>query len=156
MANVSFLQWNARSIKTNKGYLEKFLYDNKIDIGLISETWLKKSNFINFTGYNVFRNDRDDGYGGVAILLKKLIKFYNSPTFHQINDIMCNSISIKIQSGKKLNIYSIYVKPNLKITLNEWKKFFNSLEKPFIIGGDFNSHNYVWGCSTVDTIGKIC
>lgn len=40
------MQWNARSVVSNKGSLVKYLYDHDIDVALISETWLKPSRHI--------------------------------------------------------------------------------------------------------------
>lgn len=147
------MQWNSRSVISNKGLLEKYIFDNKLNAVLLSETWLKKKNNINFTGFNIFRCDRDDGYGGVAILLRNNFTYVQTPNFYNINNLMCISISVKICKSLKVNIYSIYAKPNLKISTREWVRFFDSLEKPFIVGGDFNCHHTGWGCSVTDTAG---
>ena len=37
---------------------------------------------------------------------------------------------------------SVYIKPNTKIKLSTWNKFFSLFKKPFLIGGDFNAHIY--------------
>lgn len=120
----------------------------------MSETWLKNNTNIVFSGYNVFRTDREDGYGGVAILSKKSFAFSNTKTFYNIAEVMCTSINIKLDKQLDINFYSIYAKPNLKISEREWTKFFDSLQRPFILGGDFNCHHCVWGCSLIDVAGN--
>lgn len=65
------VQWNGRSVVSNKGVLEKFIFEKNIQIALLNETQFKPSSIINFTGFTMIRSDRDDGYAGVAILIKK-------------------------------------------------------------------------------------
>jgi len=52
--------------------LEAILYENDVDIGCITETWLNKtipSDLVNIPGYVLHRSDRKDGRrgGGVAV-----------------------------------------------------------------------------------------
>ena len=68
---LSFLQWNSRSIKSNKNSLKNVLSENEMDIILLSETWLKPEDTIYFNNYNIVRQNRNDGFAGVAILIKK-------------------------------------------------------------------------------------
>ena len=49
---------------------------------------------------------------------------------------------------------SVYIKPNTKIKLSTWNKFFSLFKKPFLIGGHFNAHHEAWGCSESDIYGK--
>lgn len=72
--NLKICQWNCRSAIANKTNLEHLLEDNKVDVALLSETWFKPGRYVAFSGYNVERNDRHDGHGGVAILIKTSIK----------------------------------------------------------------------------------
>uniref|UniRef100_A0A6P7HGS4 Uncharacterized protein LOC114348514 n=1 Tax=Diabrotica virgifera virgifera TaxID=50390 RepID=A0A6P7HGS4_DIAVI len=154
MANINMLQWNGRSVLANKGTLERYLFDKNISICFLSETWFKRKMNIHFSGYNIYREDRHDGYGGVALLLKSSLAVSPTPLYHKINNVMTISIAVRLPSGKTINLYSIYVKPGLSIAQNDWKNFFGSLKKPFLVGGDFNCHNVAWGCSTTDRLGK--
>lgn len=150
---ITVLQWNGRSVISNKGVLEKYMFDNKINIALLSETWFKPSSKINFTGFNLFRFDRDDGYAGVAILVKKNLSF-SKISVNRLNELMCSAIQVNINKNQKINFYSVYVRPQSRISTTEWVGFLRNLKKPFILGGDFNSHNGVWGCDMTDTSGK--
>nr|CAH7712778.1 unnamed protein product [Callosobruchus chinensis] len=53
-----------------------------------------------------------------------------------------------------VSLISLYIKPQTRITLQEWSDFFNSLPIPFIIGGDFNLHHMAWGCEYNDPYGE--
>ena len=61
MNKLKDLQWNGTSVLTNKSFLEHFLYKNGINIVLLSETWFKPRSLITFQGYNMVKNNREDG-----------------------------------------------------------------------------------------------
>lgn len=148
------MQWNCRSAISNKENLEVLLHENEATVALLSETWFKPGKYYNFTGYNTIRTDRDDGYGGVAILVKsnknyKEIQLQNTPPI----DVTCISIPA-LPHNKHLHLVSVYVKPRTHINVLQWTNFFNSIPKPFLLTGDFNAHNISWGCEFNDSFGK--
>lgn len=154
MNELKYLQWNGRSVLANKGFLERFLYENKINIAFLSETWFKPRSLITFQGYNLIRNDREDGKGGVAILIKKNIAFSINKISNNIPNVMVVAATLHLSNKNNLNIYSVYVKPQSQIRSSQWETFFNELKKPFIVAGDFNMHHYAWGCSWTDNEGR--
>lgn len=153
MNKLNFIQWNGRSVMANKGYLEYFIHENNIGIGLLSETWFKPGTVVSFQGYNVVRKDRDDGKGGVAIIIKKNTPYSLLKVNNNIADVAVCAVTIYPNPKESINIYSVYVKPQSRITSMEWELFFKELKKPFIIGGDFNMHHRSWGCSWSDNNG---
>lgn len=66
----NILQINARSINANKILIETLIHKKNIDICIISETWLKENTQFKLKNYNIHAKNRDDGYGGVAIITK--------------------------------------------------------------------------------------
>ena len=151
---INIAQWNSRSIKSNKGDLQQYMYEHNIHIALISETWLKNDQWFNIAGYNIIRKDRHDGYGGVAILLKKSFHYENI-AFNQLTpEIEYIGINIYITNNTKLNTYVLYKRPQATIDTPTWISFFDSLKGPFLLGGDFNSHHTSWGSSFSDRNGS--
>nr|XP_026492744.1 uncharacterized protein LOC113398301 [Vanessa tameamea] len=71
---VNILQWNAQSIESKLVNFGELLWQEKIHIAIVSETWLRKESSITLSGYNIYRNDREDSYGGVAIIVHKSIQ----------------------------------------------------------------------------------
>nr|CAH7712619.1 unnamed protein product [Callosobruchus chinensis] len=153
MDSLKICQWNCRSAIANKNNLEHLLDEENINIALLSETWFKPNTYVNFSGFNTIRQDRSDGRGGVAILLKSNIKYTHIP-LRQCSSIMSVCVSIPLQDIATVSLISLYIKPQTRITLQEWSDFFNSLPIPFIIGGDFNSHHMAWGCEYNDPYGE--
>jgi hypothetical protein len=60
----------------------EFIARRKIDLDCITETHLKNHETFKISGYNIYRKDKDaiHSSGGVAILIKKNIKHYQSIT----------------------------------------------------------------------------
>lgn len=147
-------QWNCRSAISNKANLEHLLISQNITIALISETWFKTQKYINFPGYNITRCDRPDGKGGAAILIKSnlVYKDLNTPILGAGVQIV--GIGLKINNSLSLSLISLYIKPNTRITTNQWVTFFNAIPRPFIVGGDFNAHSLAWGCGFNDVAGN--
>lgn len=153
MAQLKICQWNCRSAIANKENLELLLKENKVDIALLSETWFKPGKYVNFSGFNVLRKDRQDGRGGVAILIKIGIKF-SVTNYPDMVNITYVGINIITNDGSKLSLISLYKKPQDSVGVGEWNTFFSAIEKPFLIGGDFNAHHITWGCTDNNTAGR--
>lgn len=147
-------QWNCRSAVANKNNLDHLLQQNEISIAFLSETWFKPQVFYNFPGYNCARVDRDDGRGGVAILLKSSIPYTDVPLKVPTN-IVAKSVCVKTSNNINLTLVSLYIKPQSKIPVHQWNAFFSSIPRPSIVAGDFNAHHQAWGCEFEDGYGKI-
>lgn len=146
--DIKILQWNCRSILSNKGSFELYICENNIDICLLSETWLNKHHNFKISGYNIFRNDRIDRKGGgVAIVLKKTIAF-KSIIIPPIEGAELVAISIESKDHSKITFISVYIPPNSKIKEAEWNKFFDCIPQNTIIGGDFNLHHSASGSTS--------
>ena len=61
------------------------LVRKNINLALISKTWLKPSQNLNFLGYNIICTDRHDG---VDVLLKNYISFVPLNTYYNIGNVM--------------------------------------------------------------------
>lgn len=143
----------SRSAMSNKANLEHLLQENNVDIALLPETWFKPNRYVNFGGYNAIRQDRIDGKGGVAILIKSNLPFQQLmlPT---INDRILSASLLLNVGTYQLCFVSIYVRPKTNLSVIDWNNFFASLPKPFIVCGDVNSHHTSWGCGITDSYGR--
>lgn len=105
-----------------------------------------------FPGYNIIREDREDGKAGVAIFLKSNIFYRENTSYHKVSHLLSCAV-ILTYNEKPLNIVSFY-NPSSTITSRDWRLFFESFPGPSIIGGDSNCHHQVWGCSLTDSKGR--
>lgn len=75
MNNLNILQANVQSYRKNKDEIEHIIKMEKINIACIQETWIKEKDNTKITGYNIITENREEGYGGSAIIRKKGMKF---------------------------------------------------------------------------------
>lgn len=140
------MQWNARSINNKLGTLCNLIDVNKIDVVLLSETYLDDGKNLNIYDFNVIRKDRDSRGGGVAIALRKKYTYRKISMNYQINGIEAIAIRIILSNSFSLDVVSVYIPPSIRISAAQVDKIFCSLETPFVIGGDLNAHAMDWGC----------
>jgi len=118
MANLSeltFILWNATSINNKEDEFDYFINNNKIDITLVTETWLKSNSKIKFINYDVIRSDSPRIVaGGIAIIINSRISYHILP---QVNITGCDILLIKIQSEQNLTVGVVYVPPQFLILI---------------------------------------
>ncbi|XP_072392093.1 uncharacterized protein [Diabrotica undecimpunctata] len=147
------MQWNARSAVANKNSLLNFLIKEDVDIALLSETWFKNNVVYNFKGYNIVRQDRADGFAGVAVLVKTGIRFEILKLNKNFNkELLACGIKVNYDNTH-LSFLSVYRCPKTKTRIEDWTNLFSQVKHPCIIGGDMNAHNALWGSSKNDNIG---
>lgn len=61
--------------------------------------------------------------------------------------------SVKLNDFE-LNICNIYLPNQHKFKKNDIENIIRQISSPFIITGDFNSHNIIWGSKKTDNRGK--
>lgn len=151
--------WNSISIRGKREGVS-----NKIshyDIAIITETKMKKTNNLQFRGYNTVNICRDNNgitAGDVSIAIRNNIKYEevkvrgNNPGV-----IECAGIRTKLVN-KAVTIIGIYKRPNTDTGNNIWKKLIRdnrgNNNRDVIIAGDFNCHNRKWNCEITDTSGE--
>jgi len=100
---------NARSLKNKQADLYELLYHSHYNILSFSETWLSPI----FTDglldpksqYNIYRDDRHDGYGGVCIFICKMLQSYQSALSKDvIAEVQCIGCNV-LCSDLKLIVY---------------------------------------------------
>ena len=109
---LSLILANFQGIMNKKEELETVIDIENPDIIVGNETWLKKgihdSEFLP-DNYNVYRNDRADGYAGVLIAIKKSISSTRlTPEFKDIGYVACK---VNLHKQPPLIINSAYRPP---------------------------------------------
>lgn len=151
---LSLLLWNSNGLQNHYHDLHLCLNSRNIDIALITETYLTPNKTLFFPNYFTIRTDHPDGtaHGRAAIFIRNNINYSISPpTANQ--SIQSANIQLYI-NNTNTTIVAAYFPPSNpfnEIILND---FFSSLNKNFIIGGDFNSKHPQWGNNITDTRGR--
>lgn len=144
------IQWNCRSVISKKHDL--IYLSNKLNpfIFALSETWLKPGTLFRVPGYSCLREDRPDGYGGVALLIRNSIQFSIIPTPPHSND----EWSIIAAIVNNICIISVYIPHPSSVIFHELEQAISSLPQPILILGDFNSQHRSWGSSVSSYHGE--
>ncbi|XP_017776638.1 PREDICTED: RNA-directed DNA polymerase from mobile element jockey-like, partial [Nicrophorus vespilloides] len=139
--NLSILSWNARSFLSNHSAIINYANNSNIDILLISETWIRPGVRVSTPGYRAIHNRRDDGKGGVSILLAKK---YNCPMHIPmfVHPRLAQFATIRIAG---IEIVAVYIPPDVYFNRGSWDRLIGTLNPPFILAGDFNAHHTYWG-----------
>lgn len=154
------LQFNIQSLNNNnnKCLLELFMEKNKIDIALITETWLKDNSTSNLTNFNFAFKNRQDSYGGVGIYLRRDISF-------SLIDIDIG-VEMEVLGVKTLNLRNnfifsvVYIPPNtqrgtFELMVNSLFTHLGRFALPIVVGGDFNARSVEWGDTITNAQGAI-
>ena len=86
--------------------------------------------------------------GGTAIIVSKA-------TQHSVVNIHTplQAVAVRILLDKYITICSLYLPDNF--SLSELQNLITQLPSPFLLLGDFNAHNPMWGGEILDSKGKI-
>ena len=142
--NIHLTLWNATSVKNKTAELLKFLTGHKIDIAIITESWLKPNDTFKLNNYNIFRKDRPLSTnkhpgGGVLTAVRTNIPVEDTPQ-PSVSSIEFLSQSVKLKISPALTIGAVYVPPKNKITASDLDAItsYHGLGY-FLIGGGFNA-----------------
>lgn len=141
--NLNILQWNARSLQPKLEEVSCLLAQKRVHIALISETWLNEEVCINLNQYNIYRRDRGDSYGGIAIathisLNAQVLQF-------NVNNTGIELLCIKLNNFNLIKyIILIYCPSFIHTTQSDWGGIFSMFPKNCLIAGDFNAHHTNW------------
>jgi hypothetical protein len=142
------IQWNCRSINNKKSELIYLINKHNPFAVSLQETWLRPGTNFKIPGFTCYREDRSDGYSGVALLISHYIPSSHFPISHSTD------ISIIAARIDKLCIVSIYIPHPSSSSSDEIDSIFSSLPKPLLVMGDFNAQHQSWGSSTSSYYGN--
>ena len=64
-------------------------------------------------------------------------------------------MAVSVTLHRTINICSIYIPPRSKIVEKNLDEIVDQLPTPFLLLGDFNGHNFIWGSDDVNDKGRI-
>lgn len=152
MTNLEkIIQWNCNGIKYHYPELKEILIRENPFCLCIQETHLKQNENFTLRHYKSFKlniNTVQRAHGGAAIFIKENI---NVKTINLNTNIQ--AVAIQLNFPHILTLCNIYL-PDINWTLNELQHLIRQLPSPFILLGDFNSHNILWGSISTDQSGR--
>ena len=139
----NIIQWNCHGIKPN--FNELLILISLLNPATIclQETFLKENpnlKTLNYKQYHYIHNTGHWVNGGTSILVRNDIPQSQFPIKSKLQ-----AVATQVTLHKTITICSIYIPPHEQINETELKNLIKQLTKPFILLGDFNSHNTLWG-----------
>ena len=142
--------WNINGLKKKQLDLNLLIEQHKPDIIFINETHLHQHDKIKIKHFSMIRDDRDDGYGGIATLINVNIPFKQA----NVNINIHNNFQIQRIKVNKFNLLNIYCPPNINPTQQQYIDIMETTRDNTIIMGDFNAQHRMWGASRLNQNGK--
>lgn len=149
----TIVQWNCRGLKANYDEIQLLLNDHDPAVICLQETYLKDQNPISFRNYNIFNYfavGDGRGNGGVSIVVN------NKCPSSQINlNTHLQAVAVSVTLHRTISICSVYIPPKFVLKDRDLDELVNQLPSPYLLLGDFNGHNFIWGSSDVNEKGRI-
>jgi len=144
--SLRFLQFNADGLKSKVDELSKRLHTLDIDVALIQETKLAKSDRTpTIPGFKPIREDRKGMRGGGLIIYVRDSLVYEVVDKRSIKATEILTIRIRLGRNKWVTATNLYCPP-VNSTGQEISLELSSIPKAAssIIFGDFNAHHPIW------------
>ena len=151
---ATLLQWNCRGFRANRSDIDLLIQRYSPVAICLQETLLTNITYTipQYVPYHIFASldNNNRPHGGVSIFVKS-----NIPQRKISLDTDIPAVAVSLTHGKKFTLCSIYLNPRNNITLEDLYHLTEQLPKPYILLGDFNAHNTLWGDSNTDQKGGI-
>lgn len=149
---LKIMQWNAQGITKNssKSELQNFIDQHRIEVIFLSETLLKPNHRFYLNNFAIYRRDRPNPGGGVAICVNKNIRHELLPA-NETENIEHISILVNV-NGKKLILTSAY-NPRYTSSFSVDISKLTPIHEEFILFGDLNARNTAWNCRSNNSAG---
>ena len=138
------IQWNCRGIKPRYEELLLLLTLLRPSVFCLQETYLKPEDnftFKTFNTYNHIHSDCHRASGGSSILVK--LK----------TDLQAVAVSATLE--KEITLCSVYIPPSFSLRSEHLNSLLQQLPSPYMLLGDFNGHNVLWGSNDTDHRGEL-
>ena len=147
-SSLRILQWNADGLKSKSDELASRLKSGDIDVAVIQETWLTKSDGTPNVGseYIAIREDRKVNIqrGGLIIYVRKSV-IYDRLGYISKRGTKILSIRVRLTKSKWITLTNYYIPPpDSTGQVIEFDTSLIPVSPSSIICGDFNAHHPSW------------
>ena len=103
--------------------------------------------------YKIFNSPPPAGeraHGGAAIIVNKSLQH----SLISLNTTL-QSVAVSVLLDRMITVCSLYLPPDLDFNIRDIQNLIDQLPAPFLLLGDFNAHNPLWGGQILDNKGKV-
>lgn len=150
---MTSIQWNCNGFYAHREEIRLLTSDFNPVILCLQETRFKITDTPNFRNYTFYRNDNEMGEiacGGVAIAVRN---------DHYAEEVSVHTplqaVVVETYLPQRTALCNIYLPPSEAVTERILVNLLSQLTRPFIVYGDFNAKNILWGGDLVDSRGRV-
>ena len=146
------IQWNCDGFYSHHEDFKLLVNEYKPYIICIQETKFKFNHKPILNNYKSFYNNVNSNTvakGGVIIFVNENFDCEEITIASNIQ-----AVAVKVYYPVEFIICNIYLPGNEQILLSELTNIISQFNLPFMLMGDFNSHNIIWGSDHTDNRGK--
>lgn len=147
------IQWNCNGFLSHLDEIKLILSKINCLAICIQESRFRSNCYTNLKNFKCFYKNVDStsiAHGGVCIYLNNNIDGEEI----QLNTEL-QVVAIKVKFPIKCIICSIYLPGSEGISRADLDSLISQFDHPYILLGDFNSHNPIWGSEKTDSRGKL-
>ena len=152
-SKYKIIQWNCRGVKPRFEELLLLLSLLRPSVFCLQETFLKPNDTFTFKGFNVYNHIHSDclrASGGNSLLV------HSSLPQRQIKlKTELQAVAVSITLDKEITFCSIYIPPSYSLRSEQLTSLLQQLPSPYMLVGDFNGHNVLWGSNDNDPRGEL-
>ena len=149
--NVHIVHININGLFGRRTELIHYLNECEPHFVTVNETKLREQTKMRIPNYHIIRRDRATNGGGVAILIRKDVKFNEIDTSEFNEEFL--AISFESQR-KKIGLATIYNPPGHSPNIENFKYIKNKFPLAIFMG-DFNCKHAYFGCKKANKEGDI-
>ena len=147
------IQWNCRGLKPNYNEVSLLISEYNPSVFCFQETFLKPDDNISLKGFNVHNYVHTDCLrpsGGASIFVKSS---FPQRKIDLQTELQATAISVTLD--REITICSVYIPPSFALNSQHLDNLLQQLPSPYILLGDFNGHNILWGGQNNDSRGEL-
>ena len=153
MDNINIIQWNCQGVRSKKDKLLDLVENYKPDVLALQETKLWKDCKFELTGHSCVRKDghyNRTPHGGVEMYIHQSVPVRLIPLRTELQAIVA-----QINIWQTATICNIYISDSHNFSIELLQEVVDQLPEPYIIMGDFNGHNMLWGSANTYMRGRV-
>ena len=147
------IQWNCRGLKPNFNEVSLLISEYNPSVFCFQETFLKPDDNISLKDFNIYNYVHTDCLrpsGGASVFVKSS---FPQRKIDLQTELQATAVSVTLD--KEITICSVYIPPSFSLNSQHLDSLLQQLPSPYIILGDFNGHNILWGGKNNDSRGEL-
>lgn len=149
---MNLIQWNCRGLLAHAGELQ-LLINNYVPSAIaLQETHLHPLQPFNLRNYTVYRNDLHSttiAKGGVSLLIHK-----DTLASALLLTTSLQAVAVQVFNPRRITLCTSYL-PDRNWHREALVDLIDQLPSPFLITGDLNSYNCLWGSKLTNKQGRM-